>query len=167
MVKKKILFLSLCSFVLGVLFLINSEINIVGAFIGVSKENYGSIIGFFFIILSAVLFFIGSSLLEKKIALTSAINKYPGLVDLAERAGKDQRIQKEINHLSSELKKGNFEAGLGHPGHISGTNIFYLRGRNGGRLYYHIKDKRYEIVGKSSKGRNQDQVIKKLKEFYH
>lgn len=109
--------------------------------------------------------------LEKEIKLRSAINKNKGLLRLAKVATSNESVQEEIDHLIYELNKGNLEAGIGKPGHINGTDIFYLRGDAGARLYYHKvgESKEYmlfEIVGKSKKGRNQDQVIRKLKEYY-
>ena len=103
----------------------------------------------------------------EKIVLTSAIKKQPSLLRLTRNAVQDQNVEREINHLIKEFVKGNFEAGLGRPGPIQGTDISYLRGRKGGRLYYHkVDENRYEIVCKSAKGRNEDQVINALREIY-
>ena len=89
------------------------------------------------------------------------------MLRLTQEATRNQDVQRELDHLEREMQKGNFEAGLGHPGHIEGTDIYYLRGRNGGRLYYHKVGKfYYEIVGKSGKGINQQQVIDKLHDIY-
>lgn len=97
--------------------------------------------------------------------LTSAIKK-TGFRNLAEQATKDQSIKRELDHLTLQLSRGNLQAGLGTPGHIDGTDIFYLRGRNGGRLYYHKQGSGYQILAKSGKGDNQDQVINKLRTLY-
>ena len=88
------------------------------------------------------------------------------MCDLAEEATNDQKIQRGIDHLAYELAKGNLEVGLGKPGHIEDTNIFYLRARNGARLYYRQTADGYEIVGKSKKGKNQEKTITALKEYY-
>ncbi len=72
----------------------------------------------------------------QSIILTSSIDRDRGLVRLTEDAASDQTIQRDLNKLANELMKGNFEAGLGAPGHVTGTDIFYLRSRNGARLYY-------------------------------
>ena len=89
------------------------------------------------------------------------------MLRLTENAVKDEAVEREMNHLIKELSKGNFEAGLGHPGHVENTGVYYLRGRNGARLYYQKEgEKKYKIVAKSAKGRNQEQVIDKLKEIY-
>jgi hypothetical protein len=101
------------------------------------------------------------------ITLSSSIKDNPSLLRLTEDAVNDQAIERELNNLIKQLSRGNFEAGLGRPGHISGTSVFYLRGRNGGRLYYRkTGENQYQIVAKSAKGRNQDQVINKIKDDY-
>ncbi len=101
--------------------------------------------------------------LEKK--LTSAVRKEDSIRCLAEETARDDIVKRELDHLVYELGKGNLHAGLGRPGHIKGTDIFYLRGRNGGRLYYHQITDGYEILAKSGK-KNQEKVIRKLLEIY-
>lgn len=149
--------------------LINSQSNITGAFIGIPASTNSFLNLFFgviFIISSIILFATAHSELEK-IILSSAIKKSQPLLRLTQEAVRNQTVERELNHLVKELSKRNFEAGLGHPGHISGTDIFYLRGDRGARLYYHkIGENSYEIVAKSAKGKNQNQVINKLKEIY-
>ncbi len=152
-------------FLIGILFLINSEPSLSGAMIGIytSAGFFNLLIGAVLIIISIII--VGRSGLEK-ITLTSNIKNQP-LLRLTHNAVENQEVQRAIDHLTKELSKGNFEAGLGHPGHIGGTDIFYLRARNEARLYYHkIGANAYEIVAKSAKGRNQDQVINKLREIY-
>jgi hypothetical protein len=153
-------------FFTGLILLLIPHQNITGAVIGFSANfsmlNY---IGVFFILVSAILFAATPSGLEK-ITLKSSIHSNTRLKRLAEDATNNQRIQQEIDHLAYELKRGNLEAGLGTPGHLSKTDVFYLRGRNGGRLYYRKAGYGYEIVGKSSKGRNQDQVIEEIEKAY-
>lgn len=170
MLKKQIikLMISAILFIFGI-FLINSQANITGAFMGVStsvNSIFSLFLGVLFIVLSIILFATTHSKLEK-IILSSAIKKSPALLRLTQDAVRNQTVQRELDHLVKELSKGNFEAGLGYPGHITGTDIYYLRGRNGARLYYHkINEHSYEIVAKSAKGRNQDQVIEKIREIY-
>jgi len=154
--------------IIGAIFLLNflmgQQTSFTGAFLGAREATnlFGSFwLGIIFLILGLVLF--SSSLTLEKIAVSTAIEK--PLLKLAEKI-KDESVRREMKHLYEELEKGNFQAGLGHPGHIEGTDIFYLRGRNGARLYYHkIGKDNYQIVGKSSKA-NQEQVINKLKNFY-
>lgn len=100
------------------------------------------------------------------IPLSSGIKRDSGLVRLAEQATVDQGIKRELDHLFYELSRNNLKAGLGDPGHLEGTDVFYLRGRNGGRLYYHQLGNGYEILAKSGKGNNQDSVINKLRQLY-
>ena len=104
--------------------------------------------------------------LEKKISFTSKIKKNSSLKNLAEDASKNESVQRELDYLVLELSKGNLHAGLGRPGHLEGTDVYYLRGRNGGRLYYHKTKDGYEILAKSGKGSNQEKVINKLLEAY-
>lgn len=140
----------------------------VGAVIGISILNSSGVyfLGIFFILISYILFLAAQSELEKKLKLTSSIKEDNIMKRLAEETAENQQVKREIDHLVYELSKGNLEAGLGHPRHIKGTNIFYLRGRNGGRLYYRKTQEGYETVGKSGKGRIQDRVIERLKELY-
>lgn len=168
--KKTIkLTISAISFIIGIFMLINSQSNITGAVIGVTASTnsvLSSFLGIIFIISGVVLFATTYSRLEK-ITLSSAIKKSPPILRLTQDAVRNQTVERELNHLIKELSKGNFEAGLGHPGHISGTDVYYLRGRNGARLYYHkIGEDNYEIVAKSAKGINQDKVIDKIREIY-
>ena len=162
--------LSLAMFIIGTIFLINAELNLTGAFLGFKNMTVllSFFIGIIFLFLSIVVFTTASLALEKRvIKLSSSIKSHPSVLRLTQEAVKSPIIEREMNHLVEELYKGNFEAGLGHSGHIEGTNIFYLRGRNGARLYYRrIGESDYEIVGKSAKGRNQEQVIDRLKEIY-
>ncbi len=171
MIKKKAtkLTISAILFLIGIFMLINSQSSITGAFIGVTASAssfLNSFFGFIFIISSIILFATAHSGLEK-ITLSSAIKKSPALSRLTEDAARNQKVGRELNHLVKELSKGNFKTGLNHPGHINKTDIYYLRGHNGARLYYHkTGEYSYEIVAKSAKGRNQDQVICKLEKLY-
>jgi hypothetical protein len=106
---------------------------------------------------------------KPRIVLRSSIHNSPSLCRLAEEATNNERVQTELNHLLSELSRGNDTAGL-TPGRIGGTDVSYLRGRNGGRLFYRsyqARDERvYDVVGKSCKGRNEDQVISAIEKIY-
>lgn len=156
--------LSTILFLFSIFIIINSKIEFTGAVVGV----VGNIIsngfaGLFLILVSGILFFIEGF---RDIKIRSSINKHKNLCDFAEEATNNRKVQKSIDHLTNELVKGNLEAGLGKPGHIDNTNIFYLRARNGARLYYRRISNGYEIVGKSSKGRNQDNVMNALRKIY-
>jgi len=170
MIKAKIFkkILGVILFLFGIFLLVNPKSNIIGAVIGVSELTLfaNSIFGIIFII-SGIILLATTRLDLEKITLSSSIKKHKSILRLTKEAVENQTVERELNQLTKELNKGNFEAGLGHQGHVVGTDIFYLRGRNGGRLYYHkIGEDSYEIVAKSAKGNNQDRVISKLREIY-
>ncbi len=158
--------------VIGLLFLLTgviifvSDFSITGAAIGVNNgTEYVKLllsISFFFV----SIFILTNNNLENRIKFISTIKKNESIHRLAIEATINQNVKRELDHLVLELSKGHMNAGLHGQGHIEGTDIFYLRGRKGGRLYYHRVEGGYEIVGKSSKGKNQSKVIKKLEELY-
>src|SRR3989344_462001 len=158
MLKKIKQFLSALFFIIGIIFIFWPDPNTKGSiFIPRSFQHF--ILGGLCVIISGLLLLNTQATLDT-IVLSSSLKRNRALLRLAKEAVRSETIERELNHLISELNKGNFEAGLGHPGHIAGTNVFYLRGRNGGRLYYHhVGENHYEIVAKSSKGTNQNQVI--------
>jgi hypothetical protein len=170
--------LGLALFVIGSFLLLDySSLNPTGAFLGTDQVGrfFGMIAGAVFLVVGIILFSTASLYhqapsLERRVfsnSLSSSIKEYPSLVKLTEEAVRDEAVEREMNHLIEELSKGNLEAGLGTPGHIERTKIQYLRGRNGARLYYQqTGNKSYKIVAKSAKGKNQDQVMNKLKEIY-
>ncbi len=170
MIKKRVMkIFGVLLFVAGLFLLINARLNLTGAFLGFrSTANFVSFfLGVIMMFFAIVVFSTAGLTLEKKLTLSSSIKKYPSILRLTQDAVKNQDVQRELNHLTEELYKGNFEAGLGHPGHIEGTEVHYLRGRNGARLYWRRRGEHdYEIVGKSAKGRNQEQVIDKLRQIY-
>jgi len=172
-ITKKILGFAL--FLLGATLLINYQTSITGSFLGYESRAYVFTfwVGFALLTLGIIIFSTASiyrpspTLEQRVIPISSSIKQNSSLLRLTEDAVRDEAVEREMNHLIKELSKGNFEAGLGHPGHIEGTKINYLRGRNGARLYYQRKgENSYNIVAKSAKGRNQEQVIDKLKEIY-
>ena len=143
----------------------------VGAAIGISigRSSEWSQVGIFLIIMAGILFLVGKDDLEKRIKITSSINRDPALVRYAIRATRNQAIQREMDHLIAELSKGNLQAGLGEPGHVEGTNICYLRGKKGARLFYRVMEYGYDLVGKADgtgKKLNEHLVIEHLKEVY-
>lgn len=149
--------------------LISSQLvfsGITGAFLGIPELSPPYFWFEAILVLSSIILLAHEQDLEK-ITLSSSIKKHQPLLRLTQDAVRNQTVERELNHLIKELSKENLEAGLGSPGHIDETDIYYLRGRRGGRLYYHkIGEHNYEIVAKSAKGRNQNQVINKLKEIY-
>lgn len=135
-----------------------------GSVIGIPNELAPSSLVVFSLLLISVVLLIFATL-EKKIKLVSSIHQNESLRRLTEEATRNEAVQRELDHFVDELSKGHL-AGLPQQGHIGRTDIYYLRGRRGGRLYYRKTEEGYEVVGKSAKGRNQDQVIQKLKELY-
>lgn len=169
MLKRYFLFsLNLILFLLGVFLVLHSQPSITGLVIYVSSyPAISSLIGFYLIIFSLILFLLRQPALhEHRLKIASAIGSDPGLIRLAEEATRDPRVQEELNRLTRELARGNTHAGLGTQ-HVQRTDINYLRGHQGGRLYYRETPHGYQIVGKSSKDEhNQDAVMRRLRERY-
>ena len=95
---------------------------------------------------------------EGKIEIVYRIKENPALVREAERMGKDQAAQKDVNHLIEQLSLGNDNPGIGN-GRVKGLkNVSEARGRNEGRVYFREKDGKIEILAKSNKD-NQNKVI--------
>jgi hypothetical protein len=82
----------------------------------------------------------------------------------AEQAGRDQRVQQEMDGLQQQLGAGNMNPGLGTKS-LSGTDVYYARGRNGARLVFRNVDGGIQIVGKADKG-NESAVIGRLQKLY-
>lgn len=100
-----------------------------------------------------------------KIKITSSIDRDPGLVRYAADAAKNQEVKRGLDHLITELSKGNvMGAGIGFEP-LPGTDVMYMRTRGGARLYIRKVSGGYEIVAKSSKA-NQDAVLARLRQLY-
>ena len=153
-------------FLCGVFLVISSEVSITGSAIGPFPTSKNSLLGFYLIIFSCTIFLLRQSLLHEH-KLTSRIGHDAGLVRLAESATRNPVVQEELNRLTKELAEGNTRAGLGTR-HVQGTDISYMRGPHGGRLFYRERSDGYEIVAKSSKDeRIQDAVMGRLRQKYH
>lgn len=123
-----------------------------------SKNNARQGMGF------VVGLFTGTS--EEEIALkgaTSLIKESNTLVKAAEKAGSNEAVQREINSLVKQFLSGNANPGIGSKHLIN--DIYYLRGREGSRVFYRVKDGVFEILGKASK-ENEQQVIDTIKKLY-
>ncbi|MEU7909150.1 RHS repeat-associated core domain-containing protein [Actinoplanes sp. NPDC049118] len=96
--------------------------------------------------------------------MSSRIDEDSMLVREAEKAAKDQKVQKDFDHLFEQLSNGNMNPGKGTEA-LKGTDVSYARGQNGGRLYFRSTDDSIQIVGKSDK-KNQNKVIRRLEELY-
>ncbi len=104
---------------------------------------------------------------EPHIKITSSVKKDTRLHHFAQELQGRERTQKEINHLISELAKGNTNPGMGSEHLNDAGHVMYARGRNGGRVYYILHgSEAYEILGYSDKN-NQERVIRYLREKYN
>jgi RHS repeat-associated protein len=100
----------------------------------------------------------------KCVKVTSRISDDPLLVRAAEKAGKDQGVQNDLDDLVAKYREGNTNPGLGTKT-LPDSNIRYLRGRNGGRVFFRETPDGIEILGKSDK-KNEQQVINRLVKLY-
>lgn len=94
----------------------------------------------------------------KKIEIVYRIKENPALVREAQRMGKDQAAQKDVNNLIEQLSLRNENPGIGNRRVQGLKNVSEARGRNEGRVYFQEKDGKIEILGKSNKD-NQKKVI--------
>ncbi len=103
----------------------------------------------------------------KPIRIISRIKEHPSLKREAERMGKDQSAQRDLNNLLDQLALGNENPGIGSK--PIGGGISELRGFNEGRVYYRklqkSKETVYEDLGKSNKD-NQEKVVALVKKYF-
>lgn len=95
---------------------------------------------------------------DVKVEIVYRIKENPALVREAERMGKDQAAQKDVNNLIEQLSLGNDNPGIGNRRVKGLKNVSEARGRNEGRVYFLEKDGKIEILAKSNKD-NQNKVI--------
>ncbi len=95
---------------------------------------------------------------DGKIEIVYRIKENPALIREAERMGKDQAAQKDVNNLIEQLSLGNNNPGIGNRRVKGLKNVSEARGRNEGRVYFREKDGKIEILAKSNKD-NQNKVI--------
>jgi RHS repeat-associated protein len=91
--------------------------------------------------------------------LKSRIKENPRLARAAEKAGKDQKVQRDLDDLTSKLGQGNLNPGIGTK--PIGSGISEARSRDGARVYFRVIKEQIEILGKSSKA-NQAEVIREI-----
>ena len=96
--------------------------------------------------------------LDAKVEIVYRIKENPALVREAERMGKDQAAQKDVNNLIEQLSLGNDNPGIGNRRVKNLKNVSEARGRNEGRVYFREKAGKIEILAKSNKD-NQNKVI--------
>jgi hypothetical protein len=98
------------------------------------------------------------------IPMSSAIGRDSFLTKAARQAGKNQAAQRDLDALFEQLSRGNMNPGI-QTKSLSGTDVSYARGRNGGRLFFRNVNGGIQIVGKADKG-NESSVIARLKNLY-
>ncbi len=91
--------------------------------------------------------------------VVSRIKESAKLVKQAEKSGKNEKVQKGIDKLTSELKKGNLNPGKGSE--PIGKGISEARHDDGARVYFRETKDSIEILGKSGKD-NQPKVIEEV-----
>ncbi|MBT2381730.1 hypothetical protein J7E90_31700 [Streptomyces sp. ISL-111] len=96
--------------------------------------------------------------------VTSVINQDSLLTKAAQQSGKNQQVQRDFDHLFKQLSQGNMNPGKGGKA-LTGTDVTYARGQNGGRLFFRNVGGGVQIVGKSDKP-NESKVIARLKAIY-
>ncbi|MER7106686.1 hypothetical protein [Streptomyces sp. NPDC000229] len=100
-----------------------------------------------------------------KVCVSSAINKDKFLVKAAQKAGKNQAAQTDLDNMFRQLMNGNMNPGKGNKALEGTKGIRYARGQNAGRLFFRNVDGGVEIVAKADKS-NEQQVIDRLKKLY-
>ncbi len=99
------------------------------------------------------------------IEIESKIKEDSRLVKIAEAAGKDKKIQRDLNNLVEQLRLGNKSPGTGTKTLFKGVKE--ARTKSGARLYFREKNGKIEILAKSDKViKNQNAVIKILRDKY-
>ncbi|MET9592017.1 hypothetical protein ABZY45_13790 [Streptomyces sp. NPDC006516] len=98
------------------------------------------------------------------LTMSSVISEDSVLVKAAQQAGKNQKVQADLDSLFQQLSRGNMNPGLGSKA-LAGTDVTYARGRNGGRLFFRNVDGGIQVVGKSDKA-NESKVIARLNQHY-
>lgn len=151
-------------FFIGIIITLITEISLTGAVVGVRDANqFVGLTGFAVIFLGVILM-ITSENLEKRIKVTSHIRDQV-LIRKSKETTENQKVEKEMNHLIKELIKDNLQAGIGKPEHIAGTDIYYMRGKRGARLFYRKTNYGYDIVGKAAK-KNEYGVKDRIIQLY-
>ena len=99
------------------------------------------------------------------IEIESKIKEDSRLVGFAEDAGKDKKIQRDLNGLIEQLRLGNESPGIRTKTLFKGVKE--ARARSGARVYFRKKNGKIEILAKSNKNpKDQKAVIKILRKKY-
>lgn len=99
------------------------------------------------------------------IVIKSKIKENPALVKFAEDAGKDPKIQRDLNALIEQLRLGNEFPGIGTKTLFK--DVKEARARNGARVDFRKRNGKIEILAKLNKNpKGQKAVIKILRKKY-
>lgn len=96
--------------------------------------------------------------------ITSKIGDDPGLMRSAEQAGRNQTVQRDLNHMIHQLSRGNMNPGTENRT-LPKTDVHYARMRSGARLFFRNTSDGIQVVGKADK-HNEGQVIARLRKLY-
>lgn len=102
---------------------------------------------------------------SNRCAVFSSIGDDEFLIKAAQKAGRSQAVQAEMDDLIAKYARGLKDPGLGTKALGQGTDISYLRGDNGARVFFRTTNEGIQIVGKADK-RSEDSVISRLKQIY-
>lgn len=95
--------------------------------------------------------------------VVSRIKESSKLVKEAEKSGKNEKVQRGIDKLTSELKKGNLNPGKGTE--LVGKGISEARHDDGAPVYFRETKDSIEILGKSGEDNQPKGVDKVLSTF--
>ena len=102
---------------------------------------------------------------DVKVEIVYRIKENSALVREAERMGKDQAAQKDVNNLIEQLSLGNESPGIGTKTLFK--DVKEARARSGARVYFRKRNGKIEILAKSNKNpKDQKTVIKILRKKY-
>ena len=154
-----------------------------GAVIGSLSEqkNYIGVFGLIVFIVGVFLVFVEAVAERRKhpradisaglARIVSRVKDDPTLSRKSREIEGNTSIQRDINHLLLELVSGNENPGIGT--RTLFKNIKYLRGKNGGRIYFRDLTDGYEILAYAigtgqgnGKSQHERSVIRRLEQLY-
>lgn len=98
------------------------------------------------------------------LTMSSVIGEDTFLTRAAQKAGRNQQVQEDMDHLFAQLAQGNMNPGRGSKS-LEGTDVSYARSRRGARLFFRNVPGGVQIVAKSDK-KLEEAVIGRLRELY-
>jgi putative component of toxin-antitoxin plasmid stabilization module len=102
---------------------------------------------------------------SEKIEIIDRINDHSGIARYAKKSRRDQKVNKDIDHLINQLSRGNLNPGKGTKKLPNFKGIFEARAEKGARVYFRNNDGKIEILAVSSKTL-QDKVLNLLRTIY-